>query len=269
MSQTVGSVKGQELWLRCPDCGDTHRNPHKGHLSVNLTKSVFYCVRCGYSGSLTTRQLLELAIRYDLGALASVPASHVIESVEETAGSPRFSALKRQHYTDSSDVTWDVFEIRDPIHNEQVGQYLRNGSQSLIMGESGLGWVGDRLISSADQPLRVVEGPYDVLERRDVCCYGFLRSQILKQLRGHYVLLCPDGDVWQDEFLREKFKRFLSWALHSPKAPEVIGLEMLPDGKDPDECHPADRLFVPRSRLLRTVLSSKQRRFALAGEYTS
>lgn len=258
MSQTVGSIKGHELWIRCPECGDTQRNLNKGHLSVNLIKGVFYCVRCTYSGVLSPKQVLDLAARYDMGSIAETIRPEAPE-VDEEAGSPRFSALKRWNYVDPDWQTWDVFEIRDPKHNEATGQYFRLGSSSLIFGEIGLGWVGSQpLISSQSSPLRLVEGPYDVLGPQDVCCYGFLRTQALKLLVGHYVLLCPDGDVWEDDLLREKMGKVMKWCFSSPKSPWIVGLEMIPDGLDPDECHPSDRLLVPRNDLLRKMITRRE-----------
>ena len=251
MSQRAGTVKNGELWLRCPECGDSQRNLQKGHLSVNLAKSVFYCVRCAYAGVLTPKQSFDLACRYDIDfpTEESPEAPHV----EPTAGTTRFSALRRWHYSDDSWNTWDVFDIRDPRHNEDVGQYFRLGSTSLIFGESGLGYCGSSLISTANSPIRLVEGPYDVLSDRDVCCYGFLRSQALKLLRGHFVTLCPDGDVWQDDLLRQRFMKTVKWSLNTNQSPTIMGLEMIPDGKDPDECHESDRLLVKRDQLLQRL----------------
>lgn len=258
MSQTVGTVHGQELWLRCPECGDSQHHPNKGHLSINLAKSVFHCVRCGYGGQLSSKQMLELVIRYDVGSLQA-PQPHTQVATSPEPGANRYSALKRQRHTDDDGVIWDVFEVRDPVHNERVGQYLRHEKTSLIFGESGLGYVGDTLISSPSRPLRLVEGPYDVLDRQDVCCYGFLGSRHLTMLRGHFVVLCPDGDVWQDDLLRRRMMSLLRWSINSPQAPTVLGLEMIPDGLDPDECHPTDRLYVERATLLRKITTSVRR----------
>lgn len=253
MSQRVGTLKNDELWLRCPDCGDSQRSLDKGHLSVNIKKAVFYCVRCGYSGTLTTKQLLDLATRYDFSTQEHTPALEPRELLPEAATN-RFSALRRWHYDDQDGNRWDVFDIRDPHHNERVGQYFRRDGTSLILGETGLGWVGDTaLTSSSERPLRLVEGPYDVLGPGDVCCYGFLRSQALKLLRGHYVVLCPDGDAWTDPMLREKMMKLMRWCFQDRRAPAVVGLEMIPDGLDPDECHPTDRLYVPRDQILQRM----------------
>jgi hypothetical protein len=251
MSQRVGTLKDHELWLRCPECGDSQNNPNKGHLSVNILKAVFYCVRCGHSGVLSVQQALQIAARFDIEVGNETTAEP--KEIEENAGSTRYSCLKRWHHMDTDWNTWDVFEIRDPTHNEVVGQYFRLGQASLISGESGLGYCGSTLISSANSPLRLVEGPYDVLGPQDVCCYGFLRTQALKLLRGHFVTLCPDGDVWQDELLRARFVKVMQWCFRDSRSPEIVGLEMIPDGKDPDECHPTDRLFVPRHKLLRKI----------------
>lgn len=251
MSQTVGTVNHDELWLRCPECGDSQSNPNKGHLSINLRKGVFHCVRCSYGGSLTIKQVFDLMAIYDLGSVRSA-IPHELIPVNQGAGSTRFSALPRYSYVDELNQTWDVFSVRDPVHDEQVGQYLRFQEQSLLFGETGLGYVGNHLKSSPDRPLRLVEGPYDVLSSQDVCCFGFIRRSQINLLKGHVLLLCPDGDVWEDQQLRERMTKILTWSLNANSL-HVVGLEMIPDGLDPDECHPTDRLYVDRNTLLRRL----------------
>ena len=40
----------EEYTARCPFCGDSE-NPEHGHLYLNISKSVYYCVRCGKGGN--------------------------------------------------------------------------------------------------------------------------------------------------------------------------------------------------------------------------
>jgi hypothetical protein len=49
----------------------------------------------------------------------------------------------------------------------------------------------------------------------------------------------------------------MRWCFQDRRAPSIVGLEMIPDGLDPDECHPSDRLFVPRNDLLRRITSRR------------
>jgi hypothetical protein len=142
-----------------------------------------------------------------------------------------------------------------------IGQYFRReGKLSITSGESGLDWVGDGpVVSSPDDPIRLVEGPYDVISDRDVAVFGFLSRRDLEMLQGHCVILCPDGDVWQDQALATKISRLLEWAFNSPKAPHVVGLEYLKEGKDPDEVPIADRAFITRAKLIRGLYASQSR----------
>jgi hypothetical protein len=255
MGQRVGSVERGELWARCPACGDSKRNPHKGHLSINIRKSLFYCVRCGYGGKLTVQQSLELAFQYDDYSI-TIDQPMIQVDVEEGAGSHRFSALQRSHHLDEYGRKWDLFTMRDPIWDEPVGQNLRCGKRSITVGERGMAWpISGYLVSTEENPLRIVEGPYDVLQPQDVCVFGLSAFSSVRKLKGHYIILCPDGDVWEGEALTERMYHLIcQLLLDSHCGPVVMGLEMIPDGLDPDQCKVEDRLFVSREELMRRVV---------------
>lgn len=44
-------ASSEEYIARCPLCGDSE-NPEHGHLYLNISKNVYYCVRCGEGGSV-------------------------------------------------------------------------------------------------------------------------------------------------------------------------------------------------------------------------
>ena len=44
-------ASSEEYIARCPFCGDSE-NPEHGHLYLNVSKNVYYCVRCGEGGSV-------------------------------------------------------------------------------------------------------------------------------------------------------------------------------------------------------------------------
>jgi len=50
-----------EVRYCCPECGD-----YKYHLYVNLTKGLYHCFRCNYSGKLSERDLKRLVYGFDI-----------------------------------------------------------------------------------------------------------------------------------------------------------------------------------------------------------
>ncbi len=42
---------GNEIIYRCPFCGDSQKNPNKGHLYINKRANQFKCQRCGQTGN--------------------------------------------------------------------------------------------------------------------------------------------------------------------------------------------------------------------------
>lgn len=257
MSQQVGKIKNGELWVRCPECGDSQRNRNKGHLSINLGKGLFYCVRCGYGGQLTVKQSFQLATLYD-----EFDAKVTDYSPVWTAAGPgidRFSALERWNHVDEAGHLWDLFLMRDPLYNEPIGQYMRWGKKSIISGEHGFGWVGQGdLLSTPSRPIRIVEGPYDVLTEQDVCAFGFSSFGAVKKLVGHSVIICPDGDIWQDTALTEQMIKLVK-KLVVPPGPTLVGVEVIPDGLDPDTCPLDKRKFVSRETLLQRIASTSRK----------
>jgi hypothetical protein len=142
-------------------------------------------------------------------------------------GTSRFSALDRFQHNKR-----DVFLSRSPS-GELIGLALAGrGPQRSIIGHRGFGFKGDELTSNPENPIRLVEGPYDVLTDRDVCVYGLLTVRHMRALKGHCVILCPDGDVWMDEAKQKSILRCLQ---DNHLGASVVYVERLEDDKDPDE----------------------------------
>jgi hypothetical protein len=163
-------------------------------------------------------------------------------------------------------MTWDAFSMRDIRDAGQVGLHLRRPNSSFNFGERGFGWVGERAPTSSPQrPLRIVEGPYDVLEVNDVCVFGSITDQTLLDLRTHFLILTPDGDVWLDKKKRFKFLKLLV----DPRiliSDAIMGIEYLPDGLDPDEVLPEERGFIPRgdfSQVFSLAIKDRRERFSM------
>lgn len=244
------SSSTNELWLRCPHCGDSQHDPNKAHYSVNMITGLAHCHRCSVGRKLSWTNILKLSEEYDIG-LEFISSFGTDEDFEESLELPPVevgAALKRDSKLERGHVKlgwelWDAFEMRD--HDGEVeGLHLRRPNRMMSIGSVGLGYVGDRFPNSSEEdPLYIVEGPYDVLRTTDVCLFGFYSGTTLRKITGHFIVFCPDGDVWNDQKL---FNRFLqAWGAIENSA-YVCGIEVIPDGLDPDECPPASRTLITR-----------------------
>ena len=166
-------------------------------------------------------------------------------------GNTRSSALERFHLQDAFSGSQDVFLSRD-IFGETVGLVVVSEFKKATYGAQSLGFSGDQLLSSPDDPIRIVEGPYDVLSSRDVCVFGLPSKASVVDLVGHYAILCPDGDVWGDRSKRDT----VMGALVSHKAPTWVSVEVLDSDKDPDEVPD----YNDRRRISPKVLVSQWRK---------
>lgn len=271
MEHPPGSIEQNgELWLRCPFCGDSPHHLNRCHFSINLRTGLYHCYRCRTSGKLLTSQLIVLIMQMGVDQVFSEfdledETIYEEELPQLTVGPAvsRFSALKRYHYRDpaKSNLLYDAFEIRDPLDEQITGVYLRRSDkkESKICGGGGFGWVGKGFpTSSPNHPLRVVEGPYDVLTDRDICTFGMV-TQGVRDLHGHSVVLTPDGDVWIQPELFQSFLKQVYNLIHSRRlGPYLVGLEIIPDGKDPDEVPVSKREFLPRGALIKSRLAKKK-----------
>lgn len=264
MTTRAGTRTGDELWLRCPHCGDSQKNGNKAHYSVN-SEGLYHCLRCGAGGRLRLRDYLAFVwkdhhdlIKPDALTGPDTDWEDILDDLTPGPAYPRFSALDRFHVqTTSSRV--DVFLSRN-TRGDIVGLCLADldARRKRVVGTRALGWTGSELISSASNPLRLVEGPYDVVTDRDVCTFGLPTKNQLKRLKGHYLIICPDGDVWPDH---TKKKAMLD-LLRVP-GPIILGFEVLDDGEDPDEVPYSQRTRLAvkeirkpwrqRERLKRTI----------------
>ncbi len=253
-------IEGGRLWLRCPYCGDSSNDPTKAHLNVHLAKFLYHCYRCGASGKLTPKEALNLISKYDLDinyVEENIDKDEMLELPELIlgAGSSRRSRLDRFHLVDSYNYHWDAFEIYDPRDHVVCGVHLRSSKNKLTLGDPGFSWPNASnfpLLSTPLDPITIVEGPYDVVEPRDVCLYGYPSYSRLKILKGHFIILCPDGDTWDssgDTNLLSRFVQLVSLMMNSLNL-YLMGIIYIPGGKDPDELE-GNRMdhFIPRKDL--------------------
>ena len=258
MTGRVGQLAGREIWLRCPYCGDSQSDPDKAHFSINLAHFIYYCFRCGASGQLTTKQAFELTSQ-----LTGDGALDFTDEADDEgwptllpgAAVSRRSALDRFHYTDLHQHHWDAFQMRHPKDNTVTGIHMRSGKHRLSLGDKGLAWAGAQpLLSEPGHPIRIVEGPYDVTGPQEACVFGLITEKALADLSGQSVCVCPDGDVWRDVNLFRNTVRMVQRLLDNRRI-FLVGLEFIPDGKDPDEVPAEDREFVARVDLYKFIAS--------------
>lgn len=264
MGHKIGSHREDEVWARCPFCGDSESHPDEGHLAINLKKRAYFCVRCRQGGHLTTKVALAIS---DItgeslgfgGDSFTTQFSHDAVQLPALLEGPalgRPSLLSRWHLFGDADsprrpgqFIWDAFQMRDIRTGELTGIHTRFGRTRYNIGELGFGWRGSQPpISNVREPIVLVEGPYDVLEPNDVCTFGLMSVGFIDELVGHSIILCPDGDVWQKEQLRTRTLELIRKLLHSSKV-WLVGTYYLKDGLDPDQLKSSERIFLDRGML--------------------
>lgn len=265
-----GTVDRGELWVACENCDEDARPGKKVHKGVRLSDGVYHCFKCGDSGRYSLTEFLNLYSEYIEGDEVSFtrdvapPKNEVYPShLVSLAGSSRPSALPRYQWVDSDVNVWDAFMRYLPGVSDPTGVHLRRKGQKPRSFGTGYSWpTAPLLTSSQEEPLRLVEGPYDVVGSNDLCVYGTFGVGVMKSLLSHFIVLCPDGDIWQKSQLRYHFSRTVAWLLAPGRKlkPYLLGMEYLSGGRDPDEVPIDEREFFDRGEtkqwLLMTFLSS-------------
>jgi len=249
MSGKIGQVERGELWLRCPFCGDSPNNLFKAHFSINITTGFYHCFRCKAKGRLSTKQFLELGIFGGEFNLEEFDQGEVqIPLLFPGPASSRRSGLGRYHLTHDGE-DWDAFYTYEMGEEDPIGVVLRRPGKSRVIGEVGIAWPGapKTFPTKPSSPIRIVEGPYDVLTPYDLCCFGLISEAVLERVKRHYLLLCPDGDVWQKKDLLKSWMRTLDYAFN--RGLMLVGVEYIPDGKDPDETPIMKREVLSRGQV--------------------
>lgn len=230
------------IWLLCPRCDD-----EKGHMVFNPDTWTLHCFRCGH----TETAPLDFAV-YALDqrrvARSSEPLvlQDLLKQLLPGPGSSRSSALPRHHRSTDAGIE-DAFISRLPS-GKITGVYLRRpDGSSRFLGERTLGYSGETLWAGGVRTLRVVEGPYDVLDQDTLCLWGLPTASQTRTLSGFSVILTPDGDVWPRPDLLDRWLRpwFRNPYIH------VEGIEVLPDELDPDDLPVEARRRMPDASLER------------------
>lgn len=263
MTRRVGTIEelpdgSNRVWQRCHICGDSQKRKNIGHMVVNQATGRYHCFRCAANGVLATfipkwpePSLIDRVISATPGNTKKVEIS------ARTSGRP--SLLANQYKVGPADV---FFSTSGGYQVVKDGTKLSYGPLRQGLGVPAF---NPNLKSSPDWPLVVVEGPYDVLDGfTDVCIFGAVPTLAqLAMLAGRYVIIRPDGDVWQEDKRGLLVGILRAWR-HSKAI--VLGVERLPDGLDPDEADdPGDLLTLSQvgKWINEQAIKESWRRFAV------
>lgn len=194
----VGQTTAKGVYSRCEVCGDSTKNPNSAHKLTDVNGRT-YCFRCGASGIASAAALINVTLQAEgkqKKTFHAPPGRDVRKCLS------RHTALT-DWCVDQFDRAW--FPKRNPQTGAIVSWHMKKDKQCKSQG-AGLGFNGT-LYSTPDNPLTLVEGPYDVLTSRYVCAFGTIKASHAAALAGHYVQLLPDGDVWYNEGMRKQFLR--------------------------------------------------------------
>ena len=234
-----------EYPMRCPWCGDSRRHPNKAHLSINVQKGLFHCFRCGRGGKLSFEQMTQIPDLLD--SMLSLPperktTTDALKEIQirllEGPGTSRPSGLSRYHLP-SEHGPIDVFLSLD-LEGDVVGYHLRKIKPTKFSMTIGARALGYSPLNSFTSFLRLVEGPYDVMDPlHDICLFGMPSRYQVQKLSRWPLVPCPDSDIWEDPKKLQSYQLILS-----PRTKIIPWVEVLPAGKDPDEVPISDRKRV-------------------------
>ena len=243
MSMPVGLQIGNKLYQRCSSCGDTQKDPDRGHLILYLDSGTVHCSRCGYHAFVTLGEMMSVwsvnpPQHHQSGEVSNDPTGEIIPP-GSVGPSGRISYVENRWEAQNA----EIFSMRTTT-GRTTGYHLRSTleKQSNTRGVRSFGFYGPRIptMAEGDGLLRLVEGPYDVVYPMDICVFGIPNKAQVMQLAWRNIIICPDGDVWRDtDLLRAWISPFIRRDLM------ISGVEMIPNGGDPDECRAEDRTLIP------------------------
>lgn len=244
------TIVDNRFHYRCWHCGDSKKNPIKAHLVINLESGSYHCFRCGYSGHMPLGDLMTLVIEnqpekthHEIKTILS--KSHdpreigrlVVVPTGQLGPLNRFSGVERRYQYSHEQGPVEIFEIRT-LDGRLSGFHARLGWTKAFVN-SGPRLFGRGLDLDRDRAVRLVEGPYDVRYPNDVCVFGMPTHVQAKALLWRPVILCPDGDVWDD------YSKLRGWLYPFIKNSSWVSyVEWLDKGADPDEVPEEQRTQV-------------------------
>lgn len=242
MAVPVGEQRGNKLYTRCEECGDSTKHLDMGHLIIYLDTGYAHCTRCGHHEKLGIREFMEYAAQANMNEVRDFQPRNLElkgDYTKVTNGfglSMRFSVVERFFIDPESDTEMWESRLAD---GEVVGYHLRRSQIkfSKMLGKRALGFRGKMIPYGVT--VRVVEGPFDAIENIDVCCFGMPAPLQIQELSFRDIILCPDGDIWEDP--RKYVSFFRAPVLEKAN---VLYVEKIEHGLDPDEVPVEERKII-------------------------
>lgn len=215
-------------YFRCTECGDSD-NPKHAHAFVDKRGDT-YCYRCNHVSHLTMQQFLY--VQLDMCDLDEV----ISDDWKPFPLEPFFPTGRRNTLLTRYEGDHDIFAMRN-ARGRLVGYHHRKPNKVMLNeGDRGIDWPdshnGTLLTSSKDNPLYLVEGPFDVINQQYVAAMGSISPTVMKHLKAQTVWAWPDPDVINTSIKRKKFVDMLNMA--NDNYCWVEGL--IVSDADPDEC---------------------------------
>lgn len=186
------------------------------HNKTRLTKQIYddggaYCHRCGFVWKNTNvRDLLEalqeeferdeddISPLYNWRTVRRTPA----DTGERSTVLPVYSSV-RSGFVSVKMRTQNGAVVG--YHNRHL-----NSKAFFNEGDRALGYVGETLKSTPSTPLILVEGFYDVISERHVCCFGTIsKSTLTRYFRLSHLWLFPDPDCVDSLTKRQNLEKMI------------------------------------------------------------
>lgn len=247
MTYRIGTIHQNNIFVRCPHCGDSEHRSYVGHLSINIVTGMYRCFRCGAQGRLSTREHFLLYSDYS-SAVALAQQDFDLDTVP--VGLPPLEDDRHTLVPHSYVEPYRVYAMRSPT-GRVVGYHYRHihSKWHKNKGSLGYGYSGDYLGHS---DIRLVEGVYDVVYPNDVAVFGGITMSKVLPLVPYTITLAPDGDIIAEDGKRESFIRSVKGLMRRGFA--VQGIEVFGEGIDPHLSYTQNlpRIILTPSQFLAT-----------------
>lgn len=221
-----------------------HLCPNCGRQKMDITGHLYYCYRCGEGGHLGLDRL-------EFYSDVPKPNPLSIEPVIIGRGSWTKRLTLLDVYTAFyANEYWDLFYTNT---NRKVLRRISETNKSIILGKNvGVSYpnLSKPNLSSPEKPLIIVEGAYDVLDPQCICTHGTITYNKLSYLFGQYIVIQPDGDVWEDE---TKIHHLYRDILRLSQSNMVLGFNYIPNGLDIDQIDRSMVQYIPMRNIERFI----------------
>jgi hypothetical protein len=205
MAMPIGTIDHDgRRYFRCLECGDSQKRAYIAHAFVDRNGNT-YCYRCQHSSRLSVDQYIDLLL-----------GETTIDEIIQGDWKPPQDVIRHYQGRETLLVKYfdpsmqnDCFSMRNQ-RGQLIGWHERKPNKVMHnQGQRGINWYGAddgiELISSPDNCLDVVEGPFDVTATNRVPVFGEITYGSLRQLRYQHLVLWPDPDVLDSPYKRKAF----------------------------------------------------------------